>query len=83
MLQGTSRGATLSNFHFQIKFKKQNLKSAWLFAPILISLPPVTDLRIIRGSGKMSINKHSLCVVGIRKRNEFCVPPCFILPHES
>lgn len=31
----------------------------------------------------MSINKYSLCVVGIKRRNEFCVPPCFILPHES
>lgn len=78
MLKGTSRGATSSNCHFQIKFKKQNLKSAWLFALILISLPPVTGLRILSVSGKVSINEYSLCVVNI-----LCVPPCFILPHES
>lgn len=45
MLKGTTRGATLTNFNFQTKFKKQNLKSAWPFVLILISLPPVTGFK--------------------------------------
>lgn len=75
--------ATLSNCNFQIKFREQNLKSAWPCALILISLPPVTGLRIVRVSRKMNINKYSVCVLGIKRRNEFHVPPCFISPHES
>lgn len=78
----TRKNATLSNCNFQIKFEEQNLKSAWPCALILISLPPETSLRIVRVSRKMNINKHSLFVLGIKRKNEFCVPPCFISPHE-
>jgi len=63
--------ATLSNCNFQIKFGEQNLKSARPCALILIFLPPVTGLRIARVITKLSINKYSLCVLGIKRRKVF------------
>lgn len=49
--------ATLSNRNFQIKFEEQNLKSAWPYVFILISLSPVTGLGIVRISKEMNISK--------------------------